>query len=55
MSQNKLLIEEYDDWIKIYDNGELVYENHSISTKRLLELIGINFEYEVIDDEEEDD
>jgi len=46
-------IKEYDDWIQIYINGELKYENHSIHTHKLLDLLGIKYTYEYIEGDEE--
>lgn len=48
-------IKEYDSgWIEIYINGELKYENHSISPTKLLLLIGVNYTSEHIEDDEDD-
>lgn len=42
----KLKIIEYDDWIEIFFDNELVYENHSIRWKKLLDLLGIEYTLE---------
>lgn len=36
-----LVRDDEGDWIGLYENGLLVYENHSISERKLLELVGI--------------
>jgi len=49
----KIKIREYDDWIKIWINGELVIQNHTVETydiaKRLCDLAGFDLDYEWVD------
>jgi len=42
-----------DDWQALYIDGKLVYENHNISAKELLDYIPIEFQTVDLYDEEE--
>lgn len=52
MSDKKIKIIELDDWIQIYINGVIRYQNHSISGTKMLDLLGIKYDYEYIEDVE---
>ena len=40
-----------EDWIGLYDpDGDLLYENHSIESSKLLDLVGIDHESIYIED-----
>jgi hypothetical protein len=47
---NRITIVRNDegDWVGVYIDGELKYENHSIRNEELLDIIGI--EYDSIND-----
>lgn len=47
----KIKINEYDDWIEIYMDNKLLYENHSISPTKLLDILEIKYESEFIEEE----
>lgn len=47
----KIHIKEQDDWIEIYIDGELKYENHSIRWEKLLDLLDIEYTSEYIEGE----
>ena len=46
---------EYDDWIQIFIDGVLKYENHSISGIKILNLLGIEYGYLYVEDDDEDE
>lgn len=52
-TDKKILFEEYDDWVKVYIDGKLTYENHSVSYNKVLNLLDIPFEKIYIEDEED--
>lgn len=39
-------IVQYDDWIELHLEGDMVYEGHSLHWKTLLNQLGISFSYE---------
>lgn len=39
----RVKLKEYDDWIEVYINEVIVFQNHSIKPVELLELIGNAF------------
>ena len=39
------------DWMKIYIDGEPVYEHHWPNAEQLLDVLGIKYEYEQVSDE----
>lgn len=43
MAKITLVHDEYGDWVGVYVDGKLVYENHSIGDTMLLEEIGVDF------------
>jgi len=47
-----IFIAETDDWIAVYRDGEKVWENHSITGQRMLEVLDINFNSKWFDNEE---
>ena len=40
-----------DDWVGIYKDGKLIYEDHDIEPERLLKLFGIETKSRWVDDE----
>lgn len=56
MKKNKkILFVTSDDWVSLIVDGKLVYENHSIDNQTLLSILGIPFEAESIEDDEDGD
>lgn len=42
---------ELDDWIAIYKDRKIRYQNHSIDPVDLLQILGVEFEYAYLDDD----
>ncbi len=40
-----ITIVKADDWIGIYKDDDLLYENHSIDADELLRVLGIEYKY----------
>ena len=45
----KITIVDGDDWIGIYKDGNLVYEDHSITSCELLKIVDIAHEFKEAD------
>ena len=45
-------IYSFDEWIGVYLNGDLVFQNHSIRVDEMLIILGIPHTYTYIDDDE---
>ena len=43
MSEVALVSNDEGDWMGVYIDGRLVYENHSIDEDHLLDLLGIEY------------
>lgn len=35
-----------EDWVGLYINGELEYEGHSIDEMRLLDILGVSYDWQ---------
>lgn len=47
----RIHIIESGDWMQIYFDGKSVYEHHQPTVDRVLDLLGIEYEYEQVDDD----
>ena len=46
----KVHVLDFDDWVALYLNGEKKLEGHSLQLQDVLELLGVDCEYEFVEE-----